>query len=638
MKPFSAGAAHSLADITFSSVENLDMNTSRARAEIDSLNERIKQLETSMSKPPEDSFAPNITSSPNRVADEEEFVLDVAGQNLNLSAASSTHNEEEKDEDSEQEQDHSHHSSFDSEAAELPGELNSDTDRESPDLQDPRLAHRASGSGMAPPPLSPSPSPPFPASQQFNLALPTPGIVVPEKLKGLVEIVPATPGSSDLDLDWRVAEDKKVRSELDDNGDKWWLFLKGQGEDCIKVRQEALIEKTVSGKTLLALRKDVRSWDTLQAAFGLLKHPTDEPFWEALKRKDRTKKMMDFLRTADNSCAKAVGDWEASEEDAEVLVSKLPGDLKAIADRKRPARPASPPVAFSFRGKEGSEAENFLQAVYAKPGQLEESMSWGQYLNQDRLFTPPTFKVLEKIQKELAQLVRPLQCTLAVADIADNIGGANLKDSISKEALKELVQVIGSLSREAAVALLPLADHKAALFAKEKTDLRKVAYNRIRPPSIQIDLEKTPIFSPGLFPKKELKEIEQRAQATDASNDFPALKGSFKRPLPSPTIALCAPPRKRTCPSSNAMPPRPTPPTKQLASDRRTKFPIKKISPNKGSGQNGRNPGPSGKAPKQQYHRHSNPKAGNDKQFRHAAHTKPSTQSKPAPKSAAGPK
>ena len=168
-----AGAAHSLADITFSSVENLDMKTSRARAEIDSLNERIKQLENSMSKPPEDSFAPNITSSPKRIADEEESALDEAGENLNLSATSSTHNEEERDEDSEQEQEFSHHSSFDSEVADLQGDLtSSDTDRESPDIRDPRLAHRASGSGEVPPPLSPSPSPPFPASQLFNLAPP----------------------------------------------------------------------------------------------------------------------------------------------------------------------------------------------------------------------------------------------------------------------------------------------------------------------------------------------------------------------------------------------------------------------------------------------------------------------------------
>ena len=604
------------------------MNTSRARAEIDILNERLKQLENSLSKPADESFAPNITSSPNRAAEDEEFALEEAGQNLNLSATS--YNEEEGDGDSEQELEHSHHSSFDSEAA--------DTDRESPDIHDPSLAQRASGSGTAPPPLSPSPSPPFPASQQFNLAPTTPSIVVPEKYKGLVEIVPATPGPSDLDWDWRVAEDKLVRSQIDDNGNKWWLFLKGQGEVCLRVRQEALIEKTVSGKTLLALRRDLGSWDTLQAAFGLLKQPTDEPFWEALKRKERTKKMMDFLRAKNNSCAKAVGDWEASDEDAEIVVSKLPGDLMAIAERKRPARPTSPPVAFSFRGKEGSEAENFLQTVYAKTGQLEESMSWGQYLNQDRLFTPPTFKVLEKIQKELAQLVRPLQCTLAVADIADNIGGANLKDSISKEALKELVQVIGSLSREAAIALLPLADHKAALFAKEKTDLRKVAYNKIRPPSIQMDLEKTPIFSPGLFPKKELKEIEQKAQATDASNVFPALNGSFKRPLPNPTNALCAPARKRTCPLNTAMPAKSTPPAKQLATDRRSKFPFKKTSSHSGNGQNSRNPSYSGKAPKQQYHKTSNPKAGNDKQIRHTPYPKSSTQTKPAPKSAAGPK
>ena len=388
MEPPYSGVAHSLEDLTFSSADASDLDTSKARAEIDSLNERIKLLESSMSKPPEDSFVPDITSSPNRSADEEELALDEAAQDLNLSVTSSTHNEEEDDEGSDREQDLSHHSSFDSEVAELPGELNSDTDRESPDTRDPRLAHRASGSREVPPPPSPSSSSALPASTLSNLALPTPGIVIPDKLKGLVEIVPATPGPSDLDLDWRVAEDKNVRSELDDNGDRWWLFLKGQEDSYIKVRQEAVIEKTVSGKTLLALRKEVKSWDTLQAAFGLLKHPTDEPFWEVLKRKDRTKKMMDFLRTADNSCAKAVGDWESSEEDAEVLVSKLPGDLKAIADGKRPARPASPPVAFSFKGKEGSEAENFLQAVYAKPGQLEESLSWGQYLNQDRLFTP----------------------------------------------------------------------------------------------------------------------------------------------------------------------------------------------------------------------------------------------------------
>ena len=123
------GAAHSLGDLTFSSMDTSDLDSSRARAEIEGLNERLKLLESSMYKPPEDSFAPNITSSPKRIADEEESALDEAGENLNLSVASSTHNEEERDEDSEQEQELSHHSSFDSEVADLPGDLNSDTDR-----------------------------------------------------------------------------------------------------------------------------------------------------------------------------------------------------------------------------------------------------------------------------------------------------------------------------------------------------------------------------------------------------------------------------------------------------------------------------------------------------------------------------
>ena len=235
-------------------------------------------------------------------------------------------------------------------------------------------------------------------------------------------------------------------------------------------------------------------------------------------------------------------------------------------------------------------------------------------------------------------MVRPLQCTLAVADIADNIGGANLKDDISKEALKELVQVIGILSREAAVALLPLADHKAALFSKEKSDLRKIAYKGIRPPSIQINLEETPIFSPGLFPKKELKEIEQKAQATDGSNNFPALKGPFKRPLPSPSSSLGAPARKRTCPASNAIPPKPNASTKQLAFEKKGKFHSRKFTPNNRGGHNDRNPGPSSKAPKQQYYKGNNAKANSDKQHRHVSQSKPAAHAKPTPKPAAGPK
>ena len=162
---------------------------------------------------------------------------------------------------------------------------------------------------------------------------------------------------------------------------------------------------------------------------------------------------------------------------------------------------------------------------------------WDKYLNQDRLADPGSTTVLDKLQKDLAQVVRPLQCSLAVADLAEHLGGANLKDTLTKESLKELAQVMGVLSSESAQALLPLADHRAALFEAEKKRLREVAIKGICPLSIQMDLRQTPVFSGGLFPKKDLAEIGVRASVNNHTNFFPALKPPFKRPLTVPGYA-----------------------------------------------------------------------------------------------------
>ena len=72
----------------------------------------------------------------------------------------------------------------------------------------------------------------------------------------------------------------------------------------------------------------------------------------------------------------------------------------------------------------------------------------------------------------MAAFGRSLQCSLAIADMAKHIGGANLKDSLTKEQLKELVQVLGTLGTEAALPILPKFERQVSLFKAEKTRIR----------------------------------------------------------------------------------------------------------------------------------------------------------------------
>ena len=379
---------------------------------------------------------------------------------------------------------------------------------------------------------------------------------IPEDLKDLVSLTPTSEYFSPSERDWRVAEDSLAFLSIEDDGRRMWNFTRGPDNCGLKVSSELVLEKLVSGKTLLALTERAGKWDQLSLAFSHLGKPEHDSLFDAEKRKLRRKQIMIFLRTKDNSCAEALGGWEASEDGIKVLVDKLPIPLKTLAERKRPARATSPPLAFNFTGKVDSEAQNFLDAVYGDGKQIKESLEWGKYLNQDRLADPGSTKVLDTLQKDLAQVVRPLQCSLAVADLADHIGGANLKDTLSKEGLKELAQVMGVLSAESAQALLPLADHRAALFEAEKKRMREVSIRGICPPSIQIELRKTPIFSGGLFPKKDLLEIEGRVQETNHTNFFPALKPVFKRPMSATVKGTPASQYKRARLDS------PNPPTK----------------------------------------------------------------------------
>ena len=67
----------------------------------------------------------------------------------------------------------------------------------------------------------------------------------------------------------------------------------------------------------------------------------------------------------------------------------------------------------------------------------------------------------------MATFARSLQCSLAIADLAKHIGGANLKDSLSKEQLKELIQVLGTLGTEAAIPILSKFERQVSLFKAE---------------------------------------------------------------------------------------------------------------------------------------------------------------------------
>ena len=103
----------------------------------------------------------------------------------------------------------------------------------------------------------------------------------------------------------------------------------------------------------------------------------------------------------------------------------------------------------------------------------------------------------------MASFARSLQCSLAIADLAKHIGGANQKDSLSKEALKELIQVLGTLGTKAAIPILSKFERQVSLFKAEKGRLRDLVTAGIKPHEVQALLRKAPIFSEGMWAKKD---------------------------------------------------------------------------------------------------------------------------------------
>ena len=181
----------------------------------------------------------------------------------------------------------------------------------------------------------------------------------------------------------------------------------------------------------------------------------------------------------------------------------------------------------------------------------------------------------------MAAFGRSLQCSLAIAELAKHIGGANHKDALTKEQLKELIQVIGTLGTEAALPVLPRFDRQVALFKAEKKRLREGVIAGIEPHEVQAVLREAPLFSEGLWSKDSFMEAEKLALERQQVSRFPVEERaiSLKR---AATVPAGLPPKKRIRPS---LPPNPTfnpalrrknPPQPKAGTSSSASYPIQK--------------------------------------------------------------
>ena len=170
----------------------------------------------------------------------------------------------------------------------------------------------------------------------------------------------------------------------------------------------------------------------------------------------------------------------------------------------------------------------------------------------------------------MAQVARPLQCSLAAADIALHVGTMDSSTAPDQAGLRNLIQVMGVLCTESALALIPRFDRQTQLYTTEKKSLREKVLEGVKPPSTSIALMKSSVFSEGLFPEKVFKEIDIKAREVDAQSFFPKLEAAkpstskpatrdnvppsaFKRPR-EPSSPADNSQRKKTKPSLPAFP------------------------------------------------------------------------------------
>ena len=120
----------------------------------------------------------------------------------------------------------------------------------------------------------------------------------------------------------------------------------------------------------------------------------------------------------------------------------------------------------------------------------------------------------------MAALTRPVQCSLAVADLAQHIGGPKTVDNLSKESIKDLVQIMGVLSTESAVAQMPKLDKAVALWKAEKKSLRDSITKGVKPDSLKTSLESSSLFSSHsfrrIFSRRWMRNIRNRKRCVSS--------------------------------------------------------------------------------------------------------------------------
>ena len=153
----------------------------------------------------------------------------------------------------------------------------------------------------------------------------------------------------------------------------------------------------------------------------------------------------------------------------------------------------------------------------------------------------------------MAAFARSLQCSLAIADLAKHIGGANQKDSLGKDALKELIQVLGTLGTEAAIPILSKFERQVSLFKAEKGRLREGVIAGIEPHEVQALLREAPLFSAGMWSKKDFMEAEKLSLERQQVARFPIEERAIALKRTATSIAM-HPHHKKT---RSALPPNP---------------------------------------------------------------------------------
>ena len=195
---------------------------------------------------------------------------------------------------------------------------------------------------------------------------------IPEKFKGLIRIEPTSSRMVQDEREWRLAEDHLLSITVNEKGEKEWRFLKGFESDgvfySLVLPYESLEERWVSGKRLVALQPSAREIPAAERAFASLKTPPRPSIFEAEERRLRRKRILTFADVENQNCASAMGWSGISEDQKGVVVKELPIELREVLEGTRPARPASPPVSFSFEGPANSESEGFHKATYGDLG------------------------------------------------------------------------------------------------------------------------------------------------------------------------------------------------------------------------------------------------------------------------------